>query len=733
LAPITLEDIRREQFHSIKFYDRNNDLLQEVLSQNASRSVHAPLAQISPYFSNAMLAAEDRNFHSHSGVDFAAVGRAVIQNLKAGSVVSGASTITLQLARLLHPAERTLFNKFKETFRAFRLEAGLSKSGILEAYINRLPMSGNLYGVESAARTYLGVSSGDLNLAQSSFLAAIPNSPTRYNPYHNFPNIKKRQKTILQRMAASGMIAASRVAGALKENIFLKPQIASFKAPHLVFQLLNSLPDSVQNVRTTIDPQLQKIVSGRITKTLNGLKHLNVTNAAALLLDNQSGEVLAYVGSADYFNNEIDGQVDGVAALRQPGSALKPFLYLLAMENGFTAATLLSDIPTHYAMPAGVYSPRNYSESFHGPVRLREALANSFNVPAVRTLAKIGVRPFLQRLREYGFHSLSKSAEFYGVGLALGGGEVRLSELTRAYMRLANLGHFLPFKAAQGANGYLLKQGFTGNIGSERLNFLIGDILGDSRARTSEFGFDSILNLPFKCSVKTGTSYRFSDNWTVGFTEDYTLGVWVGNFDHSPMLKVSGVTGAGPIFANIMYALYNNKDKPVRGEPPEGLIRKSICPASGKEPTSACPAQIQEYFQEKESGEYQKQVCAMHQIKQDKMTTVFPVKFRKWASPLGFESEKFASDAAPEMTILSPRDGAEYARLSNLAPEYQSIHFEIDTMNPSKTIEWRLNEKLVAVTTNQHDFLWQIKPGAYHLLATDVAAKKKARVQFKVK
>jgi penicillin-binding protein 1C len=718
LFPIRESDIRTEKFHSVKFYDRHGNPLQEVLSQNSMRSVHVPLKNISPYFINAIIAAEDKNFYRHGGVDYQAILRAIWQNLRSREIVSGASTITLQLARLLHPQDRIFFNKVKEAYLAFRLEAGMEKNAILENYINRLPMGGNLYGVESAAKAYFGISASDLTLAQATFLASIPNSPNRLNPYHNLREIKNRQRFVLDQMAGLGKIKAKRIAGVLKEDVLLKPQDDSFLAPHFVFHLMENLPDSVQSIRTTIDREWQTLIGEQMRTIINYLKNRHVTNASALLLDNTTGEILAYVGSADFFNTDIEGQNDGIQALRQPGSTLKPFLYLLAMENRFNPTTLISDIPTHYRMPTGIYSPQNYSEEFHGPVRLREALANSLNVPAVRTLAKIGTVEFLNRLGKYGFKSLDRNAEYYGIGLALGGGEVTLYELTRAYSCLARLGQFYSLTEVLDVNDKTIHpQQINRQISTPQLNYLIADILNDNFARTSEFGFNSILNLPFPCSVKTGTSFHFCDNWTVGFTRDYTLGIWVGNFDHSPMLRVSGVSGAGPLFANIMSSLYRYRDYPESLPRPDSLVTVRICPLSGKKPGAACPAVVEEIIPTRDLKTWQSEECDMHIARDDKITTVVSARFKPWADKLGYETRHPEKTEVPDFRIVNPKDGAEYLRLPNLAPQYQSIRFQLDRADPKQTVHWYLNDELIQTTRDNHTFLWQAKPGNYRLKA----------------
>jgi penicillin-binding protein 1C len=734
LFPIAIQDIEKNQFHSIKFYDRHGFLLQELLSADATRSVAVKLEEVSPYFLNAIIAAEDKNFYDHHGIDYAAILRALYQNIHSGAVVSGGSTITLQLARLLHPKERTIFNKIREAYDAYRLEAGMDKSELLKVYVNRLPMGGNLYGIEGAAKAYFGIPARELTLAQATLLAAIPNSPNQLNPYHGLPQIKKRQRIVLERMIRQGMIPPERLEGVLKENIHLKPQTASFLAPHFVFQLAQNLPAEAQTVKTTIDIERQKLVAEQIQQVLVQLQSYHVTNAAAILLDNHSGEVLAYVGSADYFDNENDGQFDGIQALRQPGSALKPFLYLLAMEEGFHPATLISDIPTHYRMPSGIYSPKNYSETFHGPVRLREALANSLNVPAVRTLAKIGTEKFLKRLREYQFDSLDKEADYYGVGLALGGGEVSLYELTRAYMCLARMGHFSPVREITEINGaFQPSKQVTKTISLPLFNYLVTDILSDPFARSSEFGFYSVLNLPFPCAAKTGTSFRFCDNWTVGYTQDYTLGVWVGNFNHTSMMKVSGITGAGPIFANIMFSLYQNKSWPERYDPPEGLVRVVICPLSGKKPGKYCPSRLEEFIPQRDLLEYETSECTMHLNAGEETKTVVPAEFRPWADQLGIETvTRSVSQSAVE--IVHPGNKAVYYRMTNLKPEFQSIRFQAECYPDSATLLWFLNEHFLQKTYGKHEFLWQVVPGNFVLKAVREGDKNFcSQVEFEVR
>lgn len=731
MFPIRAGEIRNPQFHSVRFTDREGHLLQEVLSRDESRTLRVPLAKVSPYFRQAMIATEDRRFYDHGGVDGLAALRAALQNLKSGRVIAGGSTITLQLARMLRPAPRTVGSKLRETYRAWRLEAGMSKGEVLEEYLNRVPMGGNLYGVESAARAYFGTNAADLSLAQSSFLAAIPNSPTRLNPFTSRSRVRRRQRHVLSRMAATGAIDAERGELALREKLTIRSQEASFLAPHFVFNLMKELPPGVQTVRTNIDSDLQRLVMHEIRQMVKRLSHRRVTNAAGILLENGSGNVLAYVGSSNFFEEKSGGQNDGVQALRQPGSTLKPFLYGLAFERGFTPASLLADIPVSLPMPSGAFRPKNYSETFLGPVRARVALSNSLNVPAVRLVADLGVAAFLEKLVDFGFTSLEHDADHYGAGLALGDGEVRLEELAGAYLALAAGGEKIPIRKVLAIDGSPAGPGEDESppvqVLEPRAAFLVTDILSDRYARAASFGVNSVISLPFPCAVKTGTSFRFADNWTVGYSQDYTLAVWTGNFDGSPMQGVSGVSGAGPLFARIMAALYESRDDPPDFPRPGGLSDVTVCSLSGKSPGYSCTGTTDEIIPEERREGFLASPCDIHVDG----NTVFPPLFRAWAREAGLEgvprevryrdtSVSGRGDGG-DFAIQRPADGAIYRRLRDLAPQYQSLLFELRSPPEVKSVQWTLDGEILAVTAPPHHLLWRVTPGGHHLRAVAVA------------
>jgi len=517
----------------------------------------------------------------------------------------------------------------------------MSKEEILEDYINRLPMGGNVYGVEAAARTYFGIPAADLNLAQATLLAAIPNDPTDLNPYSNWQELKQRQAYAIDRLVADGYITRPEGDRAFWEKISLQPRDRGIiAAPHFLFFVAQQLPQQHPAVvRTSIDRPLQQFVEAQVQQITDSLAPNNVHNGAALVIDNHTGEVLAYVGSPDYNNPGKLGRNDGVQALRQPGSTLKPFLYELALKKRLIHPnTILADIPTHYPIPgAKLYSPLDYSETFYGPVRVRVALANSLNIPAVRVLEQVGVENLLTRLHQLGFAHLDKSPEYYGLGLALGSGEVSLWELARAYLTLARLGDAIGLSV-------IPVETLTGGPETRFLNFdasplrrstmaLITDMLSDAHARAIAFGVDSVLNLPFPAAVKTGTSSNYRDTWTVGFTRDYTVATWVGNFNGDRMQEVSGVTGAAPLWRRIMLHLHETSAPPAF-PPPEHIVQRPICALSGLRPTPACPAVVREYFYPEDLAEYDRHLDSFYQLVSDdrEYRIDLPPEYDEWVA-----------------------------------------------------------------------------------------------------
>ena len=599
---------------SKQIYDRYGAPMRGFLSENNTYYLPVALTEVSPWLIAAALAAEDKRFFSHPGVDVKSILRAAWQNMSEGEIVSGASTITQQLARAIEPRPRTLWGKAKEAYNALLLERKMTKEEILEEYFNLLELGNLTQGAEAASRFYFNVSASELSLSQAAFLAGLIKSPTYYNPLKHFARALKRRDWVLKRMLENGFIDEEMYRLAAAEKLELKSAARPFDAPHFTHFLYSLLPADVQEVYATLDRELQLYAEQLVKNYISQLSAQNVTNAAVTVIDNATGGVLAYVGSADFYNERNNGQVDGVRALRQPGSSLKPFVYGLAFEQGLlTPASLLSDEDTFFE---GGFRPRNYDENYHGSVSVRTALACSYNIPAVKAAEKTGASNILALLRRAGLTTLEKPADFYGLGLALGNGEVRLLDLTNAYATLARGGVYKPLMLSQEPALYL--PGRETRVFTEQTAYLITDILADNNARAPAFGLNSPLFVPFSLAAKTGTSKDYKDNFTMAYTPRWTIGVWVGNFNAEPMQKISGVTGAGPIMHDL--AVYLQRKYPSSPfEEPEGITRALVCTQSGLLAGPACTHTQEEVFDSRRlpkvcSGKHQAEISALRII-----------------------------------------------------------------------------------------------------------------------
>lgn len=535
---------------SVVYLDRNGFPLRRSLVENR-HAIPLTLDAVPERLIDAVVAAEDRRFFSHTGVDWWAVVRAAWNNVRAGHITSGASTITQQLVKLADPRPRTLGTKLLEAVRAMRLEREWTKEEILLAYLNRLDFGNLNVGCEAAANDYFGKPTADLSLAECAFLAGLPQSPTRLNPRRNLAASIARQQTVLRRMRDAGLVKEAEYHRARMEPLRLLERGRDFLTPHFVDLVQAIEPDRSGEIHTTVDLALSRFVEGEIADQLAKLKARNVGQAAAVILDNHTGDVLALVGSGDYFAPG-EGQVNGALAVRSPGSALKPFTYLLAMEHGDSPESVVLDTPVEYPTPTGIYRPENYDRAYHGAVSFREALACSLNVAAVRVLDSVGgADPLRDRLQRCGLTTLTAEPGTYGLGLTIGNAGVKLLELTNAYACLARMGVFLPWRVISDQ-----PEGMPRPVCDPRAARMIADILSDNDARARAFGIDSPLRFDFPVACKTGTSSDFRDNWAIGYTPEFTVGVWCGNFDGSPMREVSSASGAAPILHAIFEHLH---------------------------------------------------------------------------------------------------------------------------------------------------------------------------------
>jgi penicillin-binding protein 1C len=566
----------------LELQDAGGQPLRQLRDGEGFVSRQVTLAEVPQHLIDATVAAEDKRFWSHPGVDWRATIRAALGYLRHRRVVSGASTITQQLLKLADYQPRNLRTKLVEAARALKLERVWSKERILSDYLNRIDYGNFNRGCAAAARFYFDKPLDALTLAEAALLAGLPQAPSRHNPHTNFDSARTRQQYVLDRMLANDWISPEEYDQALQEPIRLAAAARNFRAPHFIDFLIAreqeapTLPAS-GIVRTTLDLELQTATERLLRKHLATLQEHRVREGAVVVLDNATGGVLALVGSPDYFEPTA-GQVNGAWAPRSAGSTLKPFTYLLAYERGASPATIVADVPSTFPTPTGVFAPVNYDRRFHGPVRTRVALANSLNVAAVRVLASLGGAGVLQqRLQACGLTPLEQPADFYGLGLTIGNSEVRLLELVNAYATLARLGVHRPWRLT----------GEVPPIRPERLfpadcAWLIADVLDDDDARVASFGRGSPLHLPFPAACKTGTSSDFRDNWAIGYTPEFTVGVWVGNFDGSPMQEVSGVSGAGPVLHDVLQWL-NERHGTTWYSPPGMILAGWVNPLTGKQ------------------------------------------------------------------------------------------------------------------------------------------------------
>jgi penicillin-binding protein 1C len=535
----------------LEITDRHGKSLRRLLAEGQRSQGSLKLAEMPQALPQATVAAEDKRFFSHGGIDFLSLGRAVWDALRLQRATSGASTITQQLIKISQPRrKRNLMAKGYEMLAARRLEMTWSKEQILEAYLNRLDYGNLRRGCAIAAQGYFAKPLADCSPAECAFLAGLPQAPTRLNPYQHLDRALKRQRYVLQQMTRTGALTVAEAERAQNEKLLLEKDYGEFLAPHFVDQILQDETISQRTeIRTTLDLPLQLFCEKMIEDRLSRIEGNNVQQGAGVVIHNPTGEVRALVGSRNY----AQVKVNGALARRSPGSALKPFTFLLAFQSGESPASIIPDLPIEFSTPTGLYKPKNYSGRAYGPVSYRIALANSLNLAAVRVLdLHGGVEPLIEALQAAGITTLTRAPSDYGLGLTIGGGEVTLFELANAYATLARSGMFRPISLTVTDESQAISEQ---SLFDPVACYLLADVMADNDARVRSFGSRSPLRLNFPVAVKTGTSTDYRDNWTIGFTPDYTVAVWVGNFDGSAMRGVSGVTGAGPIFRDIFYYL----------------------------------------------------------------------------------------------------------------------------------------------------------------------------------
>jgi penicillin-binding protein 1C len=774
------------QTASVRVLDRDGQLLAAVRSASGEWSEPVRLEELSEWVVPALLAAEDKRFYEHPGVDPLALLRALGQAIYQRRIVSGASTLTQQLVRQTCERPRSVLGKLREMVLALRLEAAWSKREILEGYVNRVGFGPRILGIAAASRRYFDKPPSALSLAEAATLVAIVRGPTLYDPERSLEPVRRRRDRILERLAARGDIDAAAIARALETPLALRRPYTVPGAYHFVRAALNGkLADATappgalsaaaavtaagagaphrpaaSELATTLDAGLQQEVEAAVALEAAHFGERRASAAAVIVVDNQSAEVLAYVGSPDYKAQDGLGQNDGVLALRQPGSALKPFVYALALEElGLHAASILPDVELRFRSAEGDYAPVNYDGRFHGPVRLRQALGSSLNVPAVYLADRLGPERLLAFLHRVGFNGLQEPAQHYGPALALGSGEVRLSELAAAYATLARGGLFRPLVFTPGGSSAPAR------VLDAAAAAQIGDILADADARAAGFGRDNVLEFEFPVAAKTGTSKGYRDNWALGFTARVTVGVWVGNFDGSPMVDSSGVSGAGPLFHAVMQGAARRFPSPA-GAPLVAVdapaVTLAICPLSGLRAGPRCPHTVQERFLTRATPA---RSCEWHQElwvdaadgglsgpscagAERRVFELYPAEYRAWAeqsrrpvppsavsarcdphlvqAPGGARAER----ALTVPSVVFPAPGARFVLDPALALEQQAI--VLTARADGGSVQFVLDGHVLGSVGPPYQLPWRLAPGRHEVWALSTSGQS-PKVSFSVR
>jgi len=762
---------------SVRITDRNGQLLYEIIPQEGGRNTVLSIENIPRCLKDATIAVEDKYFYSNPGIDLTGIARSLWINIRGGETVAGGSTITQQVARNLllsenERTERTIRRKFREAVLAWQMTRKLTKDEILALYLNQMNYGGMAYGVEAASQTYFGKPAKELLLPECALIAGLPQAPGAYNPFTNPDLAKERQGVVLGLMERNGFITHDERISAESTPLSFNPAPYPLEAPHFVWIIKDQIdrlilqgvidPNQSLVVRTTLDLGYQhlaeSVLARRIAefKALDGAISHNVNNAALVVLDPKSGEILALVGSADFFDESIHGALNMAITPRQTGSAFKPFIYTLALDpsrsNGWTAATPIIDVTTTFTIRDGTpYTPLNYDEKEHGIVSVRHSLGSSLNIPAVKTLQKVGIENTLDLAKRLGITSLER-ADQYDLSLALGGGQVSLLELSTAYATLANSGVFtgntslLDIHNADGNLLYTADEKPPLQILDPRLTWLINNILSDDSARSIGFGPDSTLKLDRTAAVKTGTTTNFHDNWTIGYTPDLLVGVWVGNSGYEAMHNVTGLTGAAPIWHEVMRGLLQgHPDHPfIR---PDGLTQVEVCDISGLLPNPLCPHTHTEWFI---AGTEPTQTDSTYQqiwidtlsnslandstpIERRKPITVLnlPIEAQSWAREQGLsllsdytlDSDNLLPSNENPLILLSPHPNTVYRIDPNLDPSAQQLKIEVAVGQGISQVEiWVDGTLLTILSSPPYQTWWILSAGEHRFWAEWVNA-----------
>ena len=743
LFPLPVEKLHQPP--STIVLDRHGEWLRAFIASDESWHIPEPsLDEISPQLRTAVLTYEDRWFYRHFGINPFSIVQAAIDNIKAGKIVRGGSTITMQVARMMEPKARTVPNKLIEMFRALQLELAYSKDEILTLYFNMAPYGGNIVGSAAASRIYFNKPQNRLNLGEAALLAAIPNSPTYLRPDVYPENARVARKKVLRQMRKFGKIDASELQEAASDSIPTVRYPMPFKAPHLTRLLAKT--ESGHRIYSTIDSDIQELSERVLRENIAPLQREGISTGAVVVMDTKSREVLAMVGSHDFFDQASEGQVNGATAPRSPGSALKPFIYGIALERGLiTPERLLHDVPVNYAE----YSPVNYDGEYRGYVTARDALAHSLNVPAVNLYAQLGNDGIYALLKRAGISTLSEPKTHYGLSLILGSCEITLLELTALYAGLANLGEFGQHRLTR-QSGDTLPAPSTKRLLSRGACFILTEMLTEVRRPDLPAAYEASMNLP-KVAWKTGTSYGHRDAWSVGYTPAYTIGVWVGNFDGHGSPSLVGSEVAAPILFALFNALTNSASNRWFTRPYQVSTRK-VCALSGMPVSGNCPTtKVDNYISnlsakapcrvhkritiDNETGATLCSHCRIGRFYHQVVYEEWRPEVATWLSKSGFAIQPIPPHnpncvgvvAGRGPLIRSPSGDSEYHIRAGVNLEYQKLLLAASVSNRTKQVFWFVNGELIFKGAPTESVFYTPVAGTHMLTCVDDEGRSSSR------
>ena len=730
-CPLPKEKLHPES--STIVYSRDGVPLRVFLTGDEKYRIQVPIHDMSAELLRLVVAYEDRYFYRHPGVNIPAILRAAVQNISSKSIVSGASTITMQVARMMEPRPRTVGAKLIEMFRALQIEAALSKEEILERYLNMTPYGGNIEGIGAAAMLYFGKSSSELSYGEAALLAVIPNSPSRLRPDRNPENARAAQLKLLQRLLSQGIISPSEYSSAQTGRIPTGLKPLPFQAPHVTRRLKSLFPGTAA-ITSSISLPLQHLAETVVKRHARANRGLDIGQSAVVIIDNASGEVLAHVGSVNFFDTEYEGQVDGVTSPRSPGSTLKPFVYALGIDRGLVSpGQMVSDVPVAFDS----YAPENYDATFRGFVSLRDALGKSLNIPAVNMLARLGNNGLYPLLKSLEISTVNRPESDYGLAMVLGGCEMTLLELTALYRSIAVGGEYLPpIESIQ------TRDIAPTRIFSKATAYIITDILSEVNRPDVPWNWDFAHGIP-KVSWKTGTSYGHKDAWSVGYNPTYTVGVWAGNFDASGAPELVGNRIAAPILFDIFDNLPNIADTGWFQQP-DTVQTREVCALSGMPAGTDCPHRKNDlyipgvspvtpctlhtgYDIDQDTGYRLCSRCRENKRYRRAVYTRWPPDIAGWLLVNGYPVDDIPEHnplcTAPQSgagpLIVSPSRDTDYIIRRGTPLRYQQIKLEASPSNDASAIYWFVDGVLLYSGPADGQVFYTPKAGRHEFVCSD--------------